>query len=124
MPWWGTLYLIAFVVAIFGGIRISFRDGERLVFLVFDLIAGLILAYLVAAFWVHQLREFLGWVGPFVFLLAMTWEIIDTPREIRQALADPEMSKTESWVAISVSLCLITPAYLLAGFAAFKDLVA
>ena len=120
MPWWAIIYLLAFVYLVVAGMQLSFREGEPRLFLIFDSFAGIVFAYLLAAFWIHPLREAIGWFAPIAFAIAIGWEIVDTPRELRVIRSDPELSEMEKRFAPVIGIGLCIPAYVLAAVAAFR----
>ena len=120
MPWWAIIYLVLFIIFIVGAVYVSFREGEPRLLLVFDSFTGIVFAYLVTAFWLHPLREVLGWFAPVAFAIAIGWEIADTPRELRKIHSDPELSDMEKRLAPVIGIGICIPAYVLAGMTAFR----
>lgn len=120
MPWWALIYLILFVAVVAVATREDIRDGERVRFIIFDSVAAVIFAYLLAAFWVHQLREAVGWFAPIAFILAIGWEIADMPRGLRQVRGDSELTEMEKRFLLVGGFIFCLPAYVIAGISAFR----
>lgn len=121
MPWWSIVYLVLFLAVVVAGTWLEVRDGEDTPLVhVMDALSVTICAYLFISFWVDTWRLALGASAPWLFLFSAGWQIYDTPRGMRNALADPELSPREKqWMLIGVTAFLL-PAYAVAGVAAFK----
>lgn len=122
MPWWSISYLILFLMIVAVGTWLEVREsgGDKPVVLVLDAMSAIICAYLFASYWVSSWRQLLGVAAPVLFVLAAGWQIFDTPRGLRNALADPELSEREKrWILVGIAAFFL-PAYAVAGVAAFR----
>jgi len=115
----GSVYLALFAAV--GGVSVysAFRDGLRPWRWLGDTFASLSLIYLFISYWHRGLRDVSGIIGPMLFMLALGWEIMELPREIREAQANPELSPLEKKVAPLLGLLISIPIYIVAGIAAF-----
>ena len=123
MPWWSIIYLALFLLLVVAGTWFDpgeRRGGDRTAVLVFDSISAIACAYLFASYWVSGWRQLLGAVAPWLFVLAAGWQIYDTPRGLRNVLADPELSEREKHWLLAGAITFLLPAYVVAGVAAFK----
>ena len=121
MPWWSIVYLVSFLAVVVAGTWLEVRDGgDTRLLHVLDVVSVMICAYLFISFWVSSWRQPLGAIAPWLFVFAAGWQIYDTPRGMRNALADPDLSEREKrWALVGVTAFLL-PAYAVAGVAAFK----
>ena len=121
MPWWSIIYLVLFLLVVAAGTWLDIRDGtDAWVVHVLDAVSVVICAYFFVSFWLSGWRHAVGAVAPWLFVFAAGWQIYDTPRGMRNALADPELTQREKrWLLAGVTAFLL-PAYVVAGVAAFR----
>jgi hypothetical protein len=122
MPWWSIIYLVLFLLVVVVGtwLEVRERGGDRPMVLVLDAVSAIICAYLFASYWVSSWRQPHGAAAPLLFVLAAGWQIYDTPRGLRNALAEPEFSDREKHWLLAGVIAFFLPAYVVAGVAAFK----
>ena len=122
MPWWSIAYLGLFLAVVVIGtyLEIHERGGDQPLVLGLDSASAIICAYLFVSYWASSWRQALGAVAPLLFVLASGWQIFDTPRGLRNALADPEFSTREKRWLLAGAVTFFAPAYVVAGVAAFR----
>jgi hypothetical protein len=120
MPWWALVYLVVFASIFVVSMYSAYRDGEKVWIFLSDCAAGVVLIYLFAGFWLLSLSEAVGAFAPFLFLLAMGWEIASTPHDLKEIIADTSSSKTDKICGVTFAIVWALPAYIVAGMSAFK----
>ena len=121
MPWWTIIYLGLFLVVVVAGTCLEPREGgDKPAVLVLDAVSAIVCAYLFVSYWVSSWRQPLGAAAPLLFILTAGWQLFDTPRGLRRVLSDPELSAREKrWLLVGIVM-FFTPAYIVAGVAAFR----
>lgn len=102
------------------GSWLSGRDGEAKWFIAMDILTGIILVALYVAFWKQEWKMPLPLISKGLFILAMVWEGVSTPHDLRVAWQDDECSTGEKLGLIIFAIVAVIPMFILAGVSAFK----
>jgi hypothetical protein len=115
----GSVYLALF--AAIGGVSAysAYRGGLQPWRWLGEAFASLSLIYLFISYWHRGLRDMSGVIGPMLFMLAVGWELMELPREFREAQANPELSPFEKKITPLLGILISIPIYIVAGMAAF-----
>jgi uncharacterized membrane protein len=120
MPWWIVVYVIVFVSMGLGGLIISYLEKSSRWRLCCDALALAGISLLFVGYWHGETLRGFGLWPILVFGAALSWELCDLPREIRELQADAEMPKFGRYLWGIIVAILEIPIFVIAGMAAFN----
>ena len=120
-----TFYLMIYVGLAVGGIWIDIRERRPAWFITLATLSDVVIVNLFLAYFDRALREWMDPFAPVAFLAALGWQIFQLHDEFFAAKPDAESAEDEperlSDVTLVVVVALCLPAYVGAGFAAFRS---
>jgi hypothetical protein len=118
MPIWIFIYLIIFLMMLTLNIIYLFRSRSKIIIVIYDIIEGLFLAFMISAYWITPLAQHLAvWIIPaYLFMISIDIYISVWADVRKLGIKIPEeMSDREIESANLVSLLFTSPAYFIAG---------
>ena len=118
MPIWIFIYLIIFLMMLTFNIIYLFRSRSKLIIVIYDIMEGLFLAFMVSAYWITPLAQHLAfWIIPaYLFMISLDIYISVWGDVRKLGINIPEeMSDREIESANLISLVFTSPAYFIGG---------
>jgi MFS-type transporter involved in bile tolerance (Atg22 family) len=120
MPWWAIAYLILFVLIFIVGTIFSRHENRMRWRILCDSVALIGFSCLFAGYWWPAIIKGLGFLAIIIFSASLSWELYDTPREIKSIISDQELSTLEKFIWGLLAGAFAIPIYIVAGMAVFR----
>ncbi len=97
------------------------REQKCSTFPIFDGLACLLVGWLFIGYWIPSVCTFFGPLVAFVFIIALIWEIVILPNQLKALRADPNLSDSVKRAGPLFCLLFGLPAYFIAGITAYQS---
>lgn len=125
MNCWIIVYFVLFGVLSLAGLWDDWFRRKPKWFLLCSLFANIIVGLLIAGFWYSGCRAIFSFFAVPLFVAAALWEVFQAVDDIRSDTRDPAMTEKEDTlgkvIGVLLALCLILPAFVVAGISAFRE---
>ena len=120
-----VFYLMLFAGLAVGGLWIDIRERRPAWFIALAAVSDAVIINLFLAYFDHSLRTWMDPVAPVAYVVALGWQLLQVYDEFRAVEPDPEggedVPERLSDVVLVITAALCLPAYVGAGFAAFRS---
>lgn len=121
MPWWSWCYFALYAALSIGGMYDDLRDHRRPLLSASNILASLIGAAFILAYWDHRIAEILGKSVLPMLIFALGAEVYSAKCDLSEVQPGEGISKRSlQWIASSVVILLCLPAYIFGGLVAIR----
>lgn len=121
MPWWAIAYLMIFAVWSWITVENDYYQNKQPVWsILLTALSTLAVAYLFLAYWYPALIPNFRFVAPVAFMASTGWQVVQEIRGLRRIYHHPDLTNTEFYIIVIIPVIFLFPAYLIAGFTAFR----
>lgn len=124
MNWWVATYAVLYFGSLIYSVREQIQHREPAWYKALDLLADVCAISFIVFYWFIPVPASLQVVMPVAFVFSLLWLILNGPRQMNQALSDPEMTAQErKWFTgfgLVVGFIFAAPAYIWGAAMAWK----